>query len=164
LTFHALKRDLIAAGAAAIVAFAAQGAFAASTVNVQLMDKGIETGMATGITYGTPGVDTSKSTDMLKLSQTSVPAGAITFNVTNMSKEVIHEMIVVPVTPGKPLPYLAGQQKVDETKIKSLGEVSELDPGKIGKVTLNLAKGTYLLLCNQAGHYAAGMWAVFTVS
>jgi uncharacterized cupredoxin-like copper-binding protein len=41
--------------------------------------------------------------------------------------------------------------------VHSLGEISELKPGARGKLTLNLKAGTYLLLCNQPGHYKAGM-------
>jgi len=44
------------------------------------------------------------------------------------------------------------------------GEVPELDPGKSGTLSVSLQPGTYLLLCNQPGHYEAGMWTVFTVT
>ena len=34
-----------------------------------------------------------------------------------------------------------------------LGEVSELDPGKSGTLTLTIKPGKYLLVCNVPGHY-----------
>jgi uncharacterized cupredoxin-like copper-binding protein len=164
LTFEALKQGLFVLAAAGLVTVAARGAFAATTVSVELADKGVETQMATGLMYGTKAIDVKKATDTLKPSKVTAKAGAITFNVTNTSKDLIHEMLVVPVTAGKPLPYLAKQMTVDETKVRSKGEVSELGPGKTGTVTVTLTPGTYVLLCNQPGHYEAGMWAVFTVT
>jgi uncharacterized cupredoxin-like copper-binding protein len=44
-----------------------------------------------------------------------------------------------------------------------MGEVSELDPGKSGSLTLTLDAGTYMLFCNLPGHYMAGMWTFVTV-
>jgi hypothetical protein len=44
------------------------------------------------------------------------------------------------------------------------GEVSELDPGKSGSVTVALKAGKYLLICNVPGHFGAGMWTEFTVT
>ena len=147
---------------------AAHAAVAASTtVNVQLADKVTDGPMATGIMYGTPNIDRSKATSLLEPTKTSAPTGAVTFNVTNSSKDMVHEMIVVAIPAsavGQLLPYDAAQHEVDETKIKSMGEVSELDPGKSGKLTVTLPAGTYLLICNQPGHYEAGMWAEFTVT
>jgi uncharacterized cupredoxin-like copper-binding protein len=165
-----LGRRLGALVAAIGLAVAAQSASAATattvtTVTVQLVDKVADAPMATGIVYGMPGVDTSKATSIMQASLTTVPTGKITFKVTNSSTDMVHEMLVVPVpTVGKPLPYLADQHLLDETKINSKGEVSELDPGKSGTLTVTLQPGTYLLLCNQPGHYEAGMWTVFTVT
>jgi uncharacterized cupredoxin-like copper-binding protein len=44
------------------------------------------------------------------------------------------------------------------------GEVSELEPGKSGRLTINLKPGKYLLICNVAGHFVAGMWSPFEVT
>jgi uncharacterized cupredoxin-like copper-binding protein len=65
--------------------------------------------------------------------------------------------------PTSPLPFLTDENRVDEDKAGDKGEVSELEPGASGSLTVNLKAGTYLLICNVAGHYAAGMWTVFTV-
>lgn len=66
--------------------------------------------------------------------------------------------------PGKSLSYIESEQRVDEDKAGDKGEVSELEPGKSGSLTLNLDPGAYLLYCNVPGHYAAGMWVEFTVT
>ncbi|CAB4897648.1 unannotated protein [freshwater metagenome] len=46
----------------------------------------------------------------------------------------------------------------------TVGEVSELDAGKTGTVTLDLKPGKYVLVCNIEKHYAQGMRAAFTVT
>ena len=159
-----MPRFAVAAAAAATMFVAAAGANAATVVNVQLTDKGLTTEMATGLAYATPGANMSHATASVKLSRTSVPAGDVSFNVVNMSEEMIHEMLVVPVRPGAELPYAPDENAVDEEKVDSKGEVSELDPGKTGTLTVNLKPGTYLLFCNVPGHFDAGMWAMFTVT
>jgi uncharacterized cupredoxin-like copper-binding protein len=73
-------------------------------------------------------------------------------------------MVVVAVTaPGKALPYDEKTQKVIESRIRRLGEIADLKPSAGGKLTLNLRPGTYLVICNQPGHYKAGMSATLTV-
>ena len=66
--------------------------------------------------------------------------------------------------PTKPLPYIDAENRVDEDKAGDKGEVSELDPGKSGALTVPLKAGKYLLICNVPGHYGAGMWTEFTVT
>jgi uncharacterized cupredoxin-like copper-binding protein len=75
-----------------------------------------------------------------------------------------HEMIIAAISdPTKPLPYLSNESRVNESAIKDLGEVSELEPGKSGELALTLAPGTYVLFCNVPAHMTAGMWALLTV-
>lgn len=95
----------------------------------------------------------------------TVKAGAIIFEVTNFSKAMEHEMLVIAVSdPNAPLPYDSDSARVPEDKVNSLGEVPELEAGKSGKLELHLKPGVYLLICNIAGHYAAGMYTVLTVT
>jgi uncharacterized cupredoxin-like copper-binding protein len=54
--------------------------------------------------------------------------------------------------------------RVIEKRVHSLGEISDLAPGKTGKLTLNLKAGTYILFCNQPGHYKDGMVAKLIVA
>jgi uncharacterized cupredoxin-like copper-binding protein len=97
--------------------------------------------------------------------QVQVPGGEVTFVVSNQSRELSHEMVVAPAAdPEAPLPYDEVEMTVDEEAAGALGEVEELEPGGEGKVTLSLQPGTYVLFCNVPGHYAAGMWAVLTVT
>ena len=147
------------------LAASASGAFAATIVKVDLWDKGAGTEMATTMAYGTAGMDMSKATMGVKATPATAPAGIVSFEVTNTSKDTIHEMIVMYLAdPSQALPYIAADSKVDEDKAGDKGEVSELDPGKGGILTVALKPGKYLLICNVAGHFMAGMWTTFEVT
>ncbi len=91
-----------------------------------------------------------------------VAAGSLTFAVKNAGT-VTHELVVLksdlsedklPADPAAP-----GKVKEDG----SLGEAGDLAPGATGEVTLTLSPGHYVLICNEPGHYAAGMHTTFTV-
>ena len=99
------------------------------------------------------------------LDQVSVPVGKVTFQVVNDSKDIIHEFLVSPVPTGTTeLPYVVDENRVDEEKAGHLGEVSELDPGKAGSLTVDLPAGTYIVYCNIPGHFIDGMWTLLTVT
>jgi uncharacterized cupredoxin-like copper-binding protein len=102
---------------------------------------------------------------LVKLDRDTVKAGRITFRVMNEPEALVHELIVLQTDLDvSQLPYDPRKGRVIETQLKSLGEVEELKPGKYGQLTLNLKPGPYLLMCNQPGHWHAGMWAKFTVT
>ena len=136
---------------------------APSVIKVNLFDLGSGATMASDMGM-TMGGDKSKAVMKIAATPAFARAGDVTFEVTNNSKDVIHEMILVKLKDEKtPLPYVAADSKVDEDAAGHLGEVSELDPGKGGALTLKLDPGTYMLFCNIPGHYMAGMWTTVTV-
>ena len=141
-----------------------------STVNVSLWDKGAMSMDMMGKMPAmgmmmTPGVDMKMVTMGITLDAATVPAGKVTFNATNDSKGIIHEILVAPLAdPAVALPYDTETLRVDEEKSGDLGEVSELEPGKTGSLTLELKPGTYILFCNIPGHYELGMWTLLTVT
>jgi uncharacterized cupredoxin-like copper-binding protein len=150
LTIQGLRAASFACALLATTTGFAASASAAATVKVLLTDPG--TGSSA------PGMEISATPNTVK-------RGKVTFEATNKSSGLVHEMILIrqPAN-GKPLPYNDKEQKVDEHKIKSLGEVSELDPGKSGKLTVNLTPGKYLLFCNQPDHYKSGMFTPLIVT
>ena len=159
------RRILISFVPSLLIALPSGGAVAATVVQADLWDKGAKMEMPIGITYAAPGLDLSKSTMGIKLDRSSAPAGVVTFKVTNVSKDTIHELIVMYMNdPRKPLPYIDKENRVDEDKAGDKGEVSELDPGQSGTLSVPLRVGKYLLICNVPGHYAAGMWTEFEVT
>ena len=110
------------------------------------------------ITLQDPSGDSSLSGMVIKTDTPMVKAGRVTLQAVNKSNEVVHEVLVVPApSEGKELPYDTKKDTVIEKRVHSLGEISDLRPGAHGKLTLNLKPGTYLLLCNQPGHFKAGM-------
>jgi len=138
---------------------------AATVVDVSLWDKGASMPMGTGMTYGKMDMTMSMAPMGIKASPATARAGVVTFHVTNSSKDTIHEMIVMYLAdPTKPLPYIDADQRVDEDKAGDKGEVSELDPGASGTLTVALKPGKYLLICNVPGHFASGMWTEFDVT
>ena len=87
------------------------------------------------------------------------------FDVTNWSKGMLHEMLVVAVdSADAPLPYDYGQGRVAEEQVRVLGETPELQPNASAALDLTLAAGSYLLVYNLPGHYASGMVVPLTVT
>ena len=102
---------------------------------------------------------------MIKMDAHSVKAGPVVFAVTNDSKDLIHELIVVSVAdPSRPLPYDRKDGRVIESRIADLGEASDLNPGEKKTLHLTLKPGNYILMCNQPDHYKAGMKATLVVT
>lgn len=100
----------------------------------------------------------------IRVDQPSVKTGMVKFDITNWSKSVLHEVLIIPVdNPAAPLPYDYGQARVPEEQVKVLGDTDGLKPNASTEVELTLAPGAYLLICNLPGHYAAGMVAPLNV-
>ena len=107
----------------------------------------------------TPTVKVSLKEFKVLPSVKSVAAGKVTFSAKNVGK-VGHELLVIKtnIAPGK-LPVKDGKAS-EKGKV---GLVKELKPGTSGKVTVQLAKGKYVLLCNLPAHYQLGQYTGFTV-
>ncbi len=85
--------------------------------------------------------------------------------MSNLSRSIVHEMLVVAVdNPGAPLPYDFSTGEVQEKQIKVIGETDQMEPNAEKTLALDLKPGSYLLICNLPGHYAAGMWTPLTVN
>jgi uncharacterized cupredoxin-like copper-binding protein len=139
--------------------------FADSTIKVSFWDKGGMMDMRKNMHMGMGIHGKMHMAPMgIKIDVDAVPAGKVTFDVTNVSSETIHEMIIAPVANvDVVLPYNANENRVDEEASGDLGEVSELDPGKTGSLALDLKPGLYVLYCNLPGHFMAGMWTTLSV-
>lgn len=156
------KRSIIFA-AASLPLLATAPAFADTVVNVSLWDKP-EMDMAGGLGHGMGG-DMSSASMGITLSTSSAPAGKVTFEATNDSKDMIHEMVLSPLASADAvLPYVESEGKIDEDAAGHIGEIEELEPGQSGALTINLKPGTYIVYCNIAGHYMGGMWTTIEVN
>ncbi len=143
--------------------------FATAVVTIAVVAAGLAAIAATGRVVVVDLADTTSTPprgSMAVIASTlRVKAGDVTFRVANRSSTLVHEMLVVPLagTP-QPLPYDAASDRLDEARLTSVGEIPELDPGKGGQLRVRLAPGLYALLCNQPGHYNAGMTATLNVT
>ena len=151
----ALSVGLLVAGASAAFASgrteaATKSKTTTTTVNVVVSDM-----------HGQGMEDHAPGTMSMTVDPASAPSGKVKFVVQNQGTE-LHEMVVVKTdTPYDQLPVNA-KNKVSEKGSK--GEISSIGKGKTKSKTLKLEAGNYVLLCNIAGHYAAGMRAPFTVT
>jgi len=97
------------------------------------------------------------------LDRTSIPAGPITFVVKN-NGTMEHELVVIQtdLAEDKLPPDVEEPGKVDETG--NVGETGEVKPGESKSFTITIPAGHYVIMCNEVGHYAAGMHLTFTVN
>ena len=164
------RRDvLFLITAAAMAGIGGRASAGDTVVKVSLWDKGDMSmdmlGKGKPMGMAMPGGDMGMATMGIKTDAETVPAGQVTFEVTNDSKGMIHEMVISPVGDATvALPYLTEEEKVDEDASGHLGEVAELDPGKGGSLKIDLKPGSYILFCNIPGHYVLGMWTLLTVT
>lgn len=93
----------------------------------------------------------------------SAIAGPVTFSVTNTGT-VTHELVVLKTDLDEanipPDPNEVGRVSEDA----SVGESGDVAPGATVTFTLDLSAGHYVLICNEPGHYAAGMHTTFWVA
>ena len=118
-----------------------------------------QTGSAPG---GPAKVTVTMSEWSIKLSQTSVQAGQVTFAVKNDGK-VTHEMAILKTDLSHDkIPVRAeNAKKVQEPGIA--GEIEDVDAGATKEATFDLKPGSYVLICNEEEHYQAGMHLAFVV-
>ncbi len=98
----------------------------------------------------------------IKLSQASAPAGDVTFVLRNQGKEE-HELVILKTdTPDEKLAFRpADPNRAEEPG--AIGEIEDVSSGKFKEATFTLAPGRYVLICNEPGHYKAGMHVAFIV-
>ncbi|MDP2327905.1 MAG: sulfocyanin-like copper-binding protein [Dehalococcoidia bacterium] len=122
---------------------------------------------ATATTTATAAAGTTVQVELteyvVKPSVLSAPHGSVTFVAKNAGT-LEHELVIVRSDADLgALTLVADGSKVDENAIDAIGEIAELDVGKEGSETFELAAGRYLLICNVDGHYTSGMVVAFTV-
>lgn len=91
----------------------------------------------------------------------TAPAGSVTFAVANKGTQ-IHEFVVVK-TDLKADALPVANNKIDESTLTPVDEIEDIAAGATPTLTVDLAAGHYVLLCNIETHYAQGMHADFDV-
>jgi uncharacterized cupredoxin-like copper-binding protein len=95
----------------------------------------------------------------IKPATTRLKAGKVQFSVKNSGKTA-HEFVVIDTS--KPAAKLGKGKRVPEKG--NVGETGNLKPGQSKTLVLNLRKGHYAVICNDPGHYMAGMHRDLVVS
>lgn len=96
-------------------------------------------------------------------SPATVKSGRVTFKITNRSKTLVHELLLIKPAAGANLDYDAKQQRVVEDKLVKLVDTDDIQSGKSVTKTVTLKPGHYEMICNQPGHYQQGMHTAFDV-
>ena len=108
-------------------------------------------------------VDVSLHDFRIDAARTDVPSRTVTLVVHNRAPAT-HEFLVLRTDlPPDRLPIAADGLSVDEEKVGSAGEVSDVRAGTTETLTLRLPPGRYVLICNLEGHYLGGMHHSLTV-
>jgi uncharacterized cupredoxin-like copper-binding protein len=132
-----------------VAAGAAGAATTAPTLAIRLQD---------------PSTDSSLAHMRIVLDRTAIKAGRVTFEAENQSKNLVHEVIIGRDDGATELPMDAKHDRVIESRVRRLGEIADLPPGRTGRISVNLKPGSYVLFCNQPGHYQDGMSVKLTVT
>ncbi len=95
---------------------------------------------------------------------TELPAGTITFTITNQGPSH-HEFVIVSGDPTGTV----GDEPATVSEANHIGgpkgpEIGDIHPGQTRTMTATLTPGTYTAMCNYPGHYAAGMHFQFIVA
>ena len=91
----------------------------------------------------------------------SVKAGSTKIGVRNLASQMHSFEVLKTDLPHDKLPIDGVTAKAKEDG--KVGVIESIAPGGSASVTLDLAPGKYVLICNVAGHYQLGMHISFTV-
>lgn len=99
----------------------------------------------------------------IQATRTTVRAGRVELQISNRGP-VDHELLAIRED-GRALPIRASGLTIDEDRVEPrvATNVEPQPPGARTDVTLDLAPGRYVLVCNMAGHYLSGMHAELVV-
>lgn len=149
------RRGAAAAGllAAAVLAFAACGG---DDDEKEAADPGGGTPVA-----ATLGGDAGEY--VITVDPTSAAAGGITFSIANEG-ELEHEFEVFSGSVDTAsVPVEEDRANFEGLDVEEIDEVEDLAGGDEAQLTVELASGDHLLVCNLPGHWAQGMYTTFTV-
>ncbi len=92
------------------------------------------------------------------VSPASATAGAIRFTLVNRGS-MTHEAVIIRTTTRYDKLPVKDSRASEKGRV---GAIKKVAGGTRKALTLTLAAGRYVIICNVAGHYQAGMRAAFT--
>lgn len=108
-------------------------------------------------------VQVTESSYNIELSTASVPAGDVTFEVSNAASDMPHELLVIRTdTQADSLPT-DDSGNLMEDQLDIVGKAEDIAAGSSKTINVTLEPGHYVLVCNLPGHYSQGMHVDFTV-
>ena len=157
------------------------GVIAMLVVSTACSNDSGESGTSSGATGGASGSTGGGTTVAVTLQEyaiipnpASVPAGEVTFKVSNHGPDDVHEFVVlqtdlaVTALPTNP----DGSANEEGDGITPVDEIEDIAVGSTQSLTVSLDAGAYVLICNivdkvngeKVSHYQQGMRAALTVS
>jgi uncharacterized cupredoxin-like copper-binding protein len=115
------------------------------------------------------GQNVSVSLNQWSVTPSTTPSsGSVTFTVTN-DGTITHEFVVLKtetLSADIPVGKFEGEpNRINEdTAGTNVGETGDMDAGATKTLTIDLAPGHYVFLCNLPGHYQSGMHVDVTVA
>jgi uncharacterized cupredoxin-like copper-binding protein len=121
-------------------------------------------GMTSHACWAQQTVKATLLSNSIQLQTHSVKAGLVKLDVKNAAdNNMEHELVVLKTElADNALPVSKGL--VLEHKLRKIGEVEDIAPGKNKNVSFKLTPGHYVLICNKRGHYEAGMHTALVVA
>ena len=93
----------------------------------------------------------------------TVSAGTVTFNASN-DGAIVHNLLVIRTDlDPTALPVDDDTFMVDEDQVEVVASSSDLEVGNAEGMAVDMDSGSYVLICNIATHYDAGMSVGFSV-
>ncbi|WP_175843483.1 plastocyanin/azurin family copper-binding protein [Burkholderia arboris] len=135
-----------------------------ATYRIAILASVTALGMTSHASWAEQTVNATLLSNSIQLQTHNVKAGHVTLDVKNAAdNNMEHELVLLRTDlADDALPVRKGQ--VLEHKLKKIGEVEDIAPGKSKRASFKLTPGHYALICNKPGHYAAGMHTVLVVT
>lgn len=115
------------------------------------------------VACGPKKIDVSLTSYAIAPSADTMNAGDVAFTITNDASDQAHEFVIVSTDLAANALPVDANGDVDEEQITVVDEVEDLEMGATEDLSVNLPAGHYVLMCNEPGHYAQGMYLDFTV-
>jgi uncharacterized cupredoxin-like copper-binding protein len=110
------------------------------------------------------GITAALADTSIVLADGSAPAGPVSFDIAN-DGTTVHEFEVLRTEiAADALPVESGVVQTSAEGIEIVDEVEEIAPGSTAALSVDLAPGAYVVICNIPTHYDAGMFAPFAAS
>ncbi len=104
-------------------------------------------------------IETVVKDGSIDLDTSTVPAGAVSFDISNAGS-VVHE---IEVFSGSQTDLPVDLGVADTTGLALIDEVEDIIPGGNIDLDVVLEPGDYVIICNLPGHYQMGMVTSLTV-